>query len=218
MSVLALSPSDKIPGSIKRFPPIPSFFLGSLGLVSIFGATFCLYKAYIQGLPYVYLPLDTEWQKAWQAETSPDQDTQKPVTIEVVGAVEKPGVFTLTPGSRVQDAVLQAGGFLNQANQSYIHQELRLAATLKDQDKIYIPFQTENVSKASIPAVSTGTNTTASSLNSVTKAQLEAIAGIGAVRSATVLEGIPYQNVADFMERSGLPDSIAEDVLKEYHL
>ena len=42
--------------------------------------------------------------------------TPAPVTIYLVGSVQSPGVYTLPAGSRIQDAVMAAGGLLPDAN------------------------------------------------------------------------------------------------------
>lgn len=217
MSVFSTAIKPESTGLTSKFPSISSLIVSGLGSFSLVGAIFCFYKAHIQGLPQVYLPLDTEWQKAWQAGVLP-QEKVTDVTVEVVGAVEKPGVFTLSSGSRVQDAILQAGGFATDAHIAYIHRDLSLAASLVDQQKIYIPFSSEEPAKHSQSPGATTVTGGSNALNSVTAAQLQDIAGIGEVRSQHVLDGIPYSSQEDFLERSQLPEAIARDVLDKYSL
>lgn len=188
-------------------------------MVSLAGGVICLYRGYIQGPPSLYLPLDTEWQKAWMSEVNPEELPQTNVVVEVSGAVEKPGVFSLSSSSRVQDAILQAGGFSSSANQAYIHRDLALAAKLVDQQKIYIPYL-EEANVSTLPQSDQGSASPggSSGLNQVSQAQLDEISGIGEVRAQRVLEGIPYTSIEDFKERSGLPEPIADEVLKLYTL
>lgn len=56
------------------------------------------------------------------------------LSVHVIGAVNKPGVYQLPPGSRVLDAVNAAGGFSSDANQ----QSSNLAAFLQDGEQVII--------------------------------------------------------------------------------
>jgi len=48
------------------------------------------------------------------------------VTVEIKGAVNLPGVYTLKNGSRVNDVVISAGGFLDNASTDYINLSKKL--------------------------------------------------------------------------------------------
>jgi competence protein ComEA len=63
--------------------------------------------------------------------------TPLPLTVHVTGAVTHPGLCTLSPGSRVQDAIQAAGGFISAAND----QGLNLAAFVQDGDQIRVPLK-----------------------------------------------------------------------------
>lgn len=62
--------------------------------------------------------------------------TPAPLVVDVAGAVPRPGVYELPGGSRVNDAVEAAGGFLAEADKSTIN----LAAPLEDGQRLDIPF------------------------------------------------------------------------------
>lgn len=57
------------------------------------------------------------------------------VTVSLVGAVGRPGVYTLDAGSRIQDLVGSAGGLLRSADTS----DVNLAAKLIDGTTLIIP-------------------------------------------------------------------------------
>lgn len=57
------------------------------------------------------------------------------IVVYVCGAVETPGVYSLTEKDRVVDAITLAGGMTGQAAEDY----LNLAALLQDGEKIYVP-------------------------------------------------------------------------------
>ena len=61
------------------------------------------------------------------------------IYVHVCGAVIKPGVYELETGSRVYEAVQQAGGFAENAEQNYVNQ----AQVLDDGVKLVIPTQEE---------------------------------------------------------------------------
>ena len=64
------------------------------------------------------------------------QATAAPLVVDVGGAVPRPGVYEFPDGSRVNDAVQAAGGFLASADKSNIN----LAAPLDDGQELEIPF------------------------------------------------------------------------------
>ncbi len=61
------------------------------------------------------------------------------IYVHVGGAVENPGVYELEAGSRVYEAVQQAGGFADSAEQNYVNQ----AQVLEDGVKLVIPTREE---------------------------------------------------------------------------
>ncbi len=61
------------------------------------------------------------------------------IFVHVCGAVMAPGVYELTPGSRVYEAVQAAGGFAEDAEENYVNQ----AQELPDGVKLVIPTKEE---------------------------------------------------------------------------
>ncbi len=61
------------------------------------------------------------------------------IYVHVCGAVKNPGVYELETGSRVYEAVQQAGGFTESAEQNYVNQ----AQALEDGVKLVIPTREE---------------------------------------------------------------------------
>lgn len=193
----------------------------ALGGASLVGAIFCVHKAALQGPPHLYLPLDDAWQEAWQQHVLAGKTPSAPVSVavQVSGAVEKPGVYQLSGESRLQDAILQAGGFQVKADQSFIHQQINLASKLSDQQKVYIPFQGESASSVPGKEVSLSKEQGGSkTLNTATKSDFQTVSGIGEVRAAAIVAGQPYTSREDFKERSTLNENLAEDVLLTFSL
>lgn len=80
----------------------------------------------------------------------PAQSEQGTIWVHVCGAVKHPGVYELPMGSRVYEAVKKAGGFAENADESYVNQ----AQTLTDGVKLVIPTteQTQMMSADDVSA------------------------------------------------------------------
>lgn len=78
------------------------------------------------------------------------QITQSPsgtmaIKIDVSGAVNNPGVYSLQTGDRVEDALKKAGGIADNADKEWVSKELNLAAKVSDGTKLYIPAEGESL-------------------------------------------------------------------------
>ncbi len=70
---------------------------------------------------------------------APTETPPSEIIVHVAGAVHKPGVYHLKPGSRNEDALTAAGGPLSTANSDAIN----LAAHIEDGTQLYLPTRTE---------------------------------------------------------------------------
>lgn len=69
------------------------------------------------------------------ATPSPVATVVQQILVYVTGAVARPGVYGLSPDSRVEDAVAAAGGFLPGADMPRVN----LAARVHDEEEIFVP-------------------------------------------------------------------------------
>lgn len=101
------------------------------------------------------------------------------ITVHVAGAVRKPGVYQVSAGGRVIDAVRRAGGPRPAADLSL----LNLAAPLVDGQQVVVP---RAAPAAAGPFASAGGSGTVS-LSSASAEQLDTLDGIGPTLAARIV-------------------------------
>ncbi len=142
-------------------------------------------------------------------------DSQKLISVDVSGAVNKPGVYQLKFGARVEDAIKSSGGFANIANNEYISKYLNMAQKLSDGNKIYVPFEGESSSSVSVTqgGVVGGSNAqNRININSSTQAELESLPGIGPVTASKIISGRPYQNIGELSSKKIVSKAVYEKI------
>jgi competence protein ComEA len=104
------------------------------------------------------------------------------VVVDVTGAVQKPGVYRMPAGSRVNDAVKRAGGATGKASLDSIN----LAARLADGQQVVVPEE----SPTGAPAAVVGAEAKEGpiSLSTATAAELDTIDGIGPVTAEDIIK------------------------------
>ena len=137
---------------------------------------------------------------------------EKPVNVDISGAVVNPGVYKLKTGELVENAVHEAGGFSEAANKEFISKSLNLAQKLSDGMKIYIPFEGE-AGGANSQGIVSGANTQAQvNINMATQSELEALPGVGPVTAAKIISGRPYQKIEDLLNQKIVSKSTFEKI------
>jgi len=127
------------------------------------------------------------------------------VTVDVAGAVNKPGVYSLPKNSRVIDAIKSAGDTLKGADLS----DINLARVIKDGEQVYIyPPQKGGSSVRVSPQRAKAKQTGPIALNRASAKELESLDGIGPVLAARIVAyrkvNGPFLNVEDLLKVSGI--------------
>ena len=65
------------------------------------------------------------------------------IVVDLSGAVERPGIYSLDVGDRLADLISLSGGVTNEVSEKWLSKSLNLSSVLQDQQKIYIPFEWE---------------------------------------------------------------------------
>ena len=133
---------------------------------------------------------------------------------DVRGAVAKPGVYTLPAGSRVQDALAQAGEPLPNAET----RSFNLARKLNDGEQIYVPLIGE--ATAVPPAQGKGVPSTAATktpmgkinINTASLEELDLLPGIGPAIAQRIIdyrnENGVFKQIEDLKKVRGIGDAL----------
>ncbi len=132
-----------------------------------------------------------------------DAAASEHVTVHVVGAVRRPGVYRLEAGRRGHDALRAAGGATRRADLA----GLNLAATLLDGTQVLVPER--GAARATRPAGSTASDDVpVVRLNAADAAALDALPGVGPATAARILawrdEHGGFTSVDDLLEVPGI--------------
>jgi competence protein ComEA len=102
------------------------------------------------------------------------------LVVDVTGAVQRPGVYRMPAGSRVNDAVIRAGGPAPRAELEAVN----LAARLADGQQVVVPERVPGGGAVAGAASEDGPI----SLGTATAEQLEGIDGIGPVTAGDIVK------------------------------
>lgn len=129
------------------------------------------------------------------------------IHVDIAGAVLKPGVYALPPGSRLQELLVSAGGITALADEDYIAQSLNRAAKLSDGSKIYIPKKGENLNRQTSGKVA-GAETRLLNINRANLSELDSLPGVGMTTAEKIISGRPYQRIEDLSEKKIINQSV----------
>lgn len=140
-----------------------------------------------------------------------DKPAPPPLVVHVAGAVAKPGVYRLTPGARVADAVDAAGG---PAPGAAVH-AVNLAAPVWDGERVYLPTARELASGQVHPGT-TVQGQGKVNINTADGTLLQALPGIGPALSQRILnyrkEHGPFRSAEDLLNVSGIGEKKLNDL------
>jgi competence protein ComEA len=140
--------------------------------------------------------------------------TPLPLRVDVEGAVALPGVYTLVPGSILQDALRAAGGPSAKGDAS----RLNLAHRLQDGDQVFVPDMASTASPSASASARANTTTAGPSATRGTKASAPAGGNLININTATAAEltALPHigpalaQRIVDYRNAHGPFAAIAD--------
>ena len=128
--------------------------------------------------------------------------TETPLIVHITGAVPRPGVYALAQGSRVQDAISAAGGFLAEAEKKGIN----LARALEDGEQLDVPYvegASPVIATDASPVIQDPSATELININFASQVELESLPGIGPTTA---------QKIIAYREQNG-PFITTEDII-----
>lgn len=144
------------------------------------------------------------------------------LVVDVTGKVRRPGIVELPAGSRVVDAITDAGGVRPGVDTS----ELNLARLLVDGEQVVVGLAVPAIAQppAALPSgtAPTGTAIAPVNLNTATQQELETLPGIGPVTAQSILawrmDNGAFTAVEELLEVSGIGDVTLADIAPYVHV
>ncbi|MEE1517137.1 MAG: helix-hairpin-helix domain-containing protein [Lachnospiraceae bacterium] len=143
-------------------------------------------------------------------------DNMKFICVHIAGFVVNPGVYNIAEGARIYEVVRLAGGFLPEADESY----LNLASVVFDGQKIMVLSKEEaKTAKPFVSQIDKETEKSLININTATKEQLMQLAGIGESRALSIIsyreKHGEFKKIEDIMKISGIKEAAFEKI-KDY--
>ena len=181
---------------------------------------FLLGGLFLVGIGLIFLRTDL-FKTDSRIEVIEDGPGSSELIVEVSGAVEKPGVYQLPVDSRIEDALVAAGGMAVEADREWVERYLNRAAKISDGQKVYIPSGNEQseVASANNSPVDQKTSTVLSmvgeglvNINTASLKELDSLPGIGPVYGQNIIDQRPYSNTEELLSKSVLKPSVYEKI------
>lgn len=143
------------------------------------------------------------------------------IHIDIEGAVVNPGVYELSSGSRVEDAIVAAGGLSEEADQEKIAASINRAAKVVDGGKLFIPRFCDGGCATSQESPLYDVDADSSGLvniNFATQPQLEALPGIGPVTAQKIISNRPYQTLEELISKKAVGAALFDKIKNQLAL
>jgi competence protein ComEA len=162
------------------------------------------------------LSSDSPTDEASPSSTQQSVSIDKPsFYVHIVGAVVKPGIYSLEVGSRLFDAVIAAGGFLPKADQSSVN----LARTLTDGEQVSVLKIGE---QQAITSGLSNSGPSSISVNRATQAELETLPGVGPALAGRIIDWRTanggFKRLEDLKNVGGIGDKLFSGFAKQITL
>ena len=142
-----------------------------------------------------------------------EQEKEVDVYVDVAGAVMKPGLYKLSLGARMNDALVAAGGLGEKADREWLNKNLNLAAKIVDGTKIYIPFSGEGNSNKDRPSYDKGLSLTDKiNINTASSAELDTLWGVGPATAEKIISSRPYGSVEELLTKKVVKSNVYETI------
>lgn len=161
------------------------------------------------------------------SSTTESQGEVLEIVVEISGAIEKPGVYKMKNGDRVDDLLIVSGGLSVDADRDWVTKNVNRASKLTDGQKLYIYSQSEIESaKASggikldqgVLRAETTNSSGFISINTSSQSELEKLKGIGPVYATNIIEHRPYSDVQELVSKGAISQKILDKIKNDISL
>lgn len=134
------------------------------------------------------------------------------IGVDVIGAVQQPGVYYLASPARIVDAIEAAGGFAPDADR----EKINLASHLTDGQQVRVPrvgepAQTEPAAPSAADSADRRVD-----INQADAATLDTLDGIGPATAAAIVEyrttGGPFKRIEDIQDVKGIGPALFNNI------
>lgn len=151
--------------------------------------------------------------------------------IDIAGAIQKPGVYEVTPGARLKDALELGDGLSYGADKNFVARNFNFARFLNDQEKIYIPYSWEiyggifsepqrvlnylqpQTKPSYVPQKIQNSKTL--DINTATSEELQELPGIGTTIAEKIIKNRPYKSANDLVDKKIVNKGVFEKIKSE---
>ena len=142
------------------------------------------------------------------------EENKGEIWVDVSGAVEKPGLYSLPGDSRQADALGAAGGLGEKADREWVEKNLNLAQKLVDGAKIYIPERGETDSNKDSPRSSLQGESLQGriNINTAGSAELDTLYGVGPATAEKIIQNRPYGAVEELLSKKAVKSNVYESI------
>lgn len=128
---------------------------------------------------------------------------QLPVTVSIVGAIKRPGIYKLPAGSLVIDLVRISGGLDTNVDQEAFVSKVNHLSVLDSYQTVLVPAKnTLNANSKDNPQ--------SVNLNTASEKELQNLPGIGEVLAKRIIESRPISSEVDLAQIQGMTKSILD--------
>ncbi|WP_456273965.1 helix-hairpin-helix domain-containing protein [Bacillus sp. AK031] len=149
--------------------------------------------------------VDTPAAIVMNDEGNTEQKVANEIFVDVKGAVKKPGIYKAVMGERVNDLIIRAGGFTQDAGEDSVN----LAQKVVDEMVVYVPEEGEE-GAAAVPSITDTQGEAVLDINAAEKEDFEKLPGIGPSKAEAIIvyrtENGPFKTIDELKEVSGIGD------------
>lgn len=203
-------------------PPVSRTVIISAGLAIVSVTLLILAIFLLVKFSYSYSPIEFSSVNQQGVAAS----SNKPIIVEISGAVVHPGVYRMEEGARVDDLLKIAGGVSNDVDDIWIEKTINRASRVTDGMKLYIRRKGEDQTSHNVKVVS-GVDVTSYnnsneqkevsglsviSINLASQTELESLPGIGPVTAIAIIKNRPYSSFTELVEKKIVKPAVYEKI------